>query len=147
MIEFKKLLAPENRGYLLDAAVFVINAALISVLARLFTQVTTSANSGDRLARLGVILFCFGLAFLQPIAALLKRRRAHEREPYLERPEPSFLFHPACYFLSKLIFLIAGTGSSSTSFTLTMRQKAPIILAFPRNCFSYFFSVCLHWRS
>ncbi|HEY6806686.1 MAG TPA: hypothetical protein VI306_24115 [Pyrinomonadaceae bacterium] len=40
----------------------------------------------------------------------MKRRRAHEREPYLARPEPSFLFHPAFYFLSKLIFLIAGAG-------------------------------------
>ncbi|HEY6806687.1 MAG TPA: hypothetical protein VI306_24120 [Pyrinomonadaceae bacterium] len=59
MIDLKKVLAPENRGYLLDAAVFVINAALISVLARLFTQVTEAANRQDRLARTGIIPVLF----------------------------------------------------------------------------------------
>ena len=110
MVGIRRLFSIENRGILLDVIVFLFNLLLMSVLARLFAELSRAENDSYNLARLGVILFCLGLAFLQPIASLLKRRRAHERNPGLERPKPQLLFHPFFYFLSKLVFLIGGAG-------------------------------------
>src|SRR5437763_8897614 len=106
-IDPSQLWTPRNRGLLLDVIVFVINLLLMTVLTRLFTQFVRQADE-DRMTQAAALLYCLGLAFLQPIGALLKRRRAHERQPELDLPTPNFLFHPIFYFLSKLLFLIAA---------------------------------------
>lgn len=110
MVNLQKLLVPENRGNLLDIIVFLVNLVLMFVLARLFADLARASNANDKLATFGVVVFCLGVVFLQPIASVLKRRRAHQRNPTLDRPRPRFLFHPVFYFLSKLIFLIASAG-------------------------------------
>lgn len=109
-ISFKTIFAPHNRGILLDIIVFVINLILMTILAGSFRDLLHQANE-DALAKVAAILFCLGLAFLQPGGAILKRRRAHQRLPELERPAPKLLFHPVFYFLSKLLFLIAAGGN------------------------------------
>jgi hypothetical protein len=105
----RRIFAVENRGLLLDFVVFIINVGLMMVLARLFANLVHTADT-DIVARVSIILFCLGLAFLQPTAAILKRRQAHQRVPDLDRPRPRFLFHPFFYFLSKLVFLIGASG-------------------------------------
>jgi hypothetical protein len=109
-INFKIIFAPGNRGMLLDIVVFVINLMLMTILAGQFRDLLHQANE-NALAKVAAILFCLGLAFLQPVGAILKRRRAHQRLPELERPAPKILFHPVFYFLSKLLFLIAAAGN------------------------------------
>ncbi|HEV7858846.1 MAG TPA: hypothetical protein VGO91_09480 [Pyrinomonadaceae bacterium] len=109
MIDYKKIIAPENRGILLDVVVFFINLISMIILTRLFVNLMRQANE-DKVAQSGVILFCLGLSFLQPIGAILKRRRAHQRNPDLAKPAPGCLFHPIFYFLSKLLFLIAASA-------------------------------------
>lgn len=109
MIDYKKIFAPENRGILLDAIVFLVNTVLMIVLSRNLANLLGQAKR-DTVARWAVILFCLALSFLQPLGALLKRRRAHERKPDLDMPSPGCLFHPLFYFLSKLLFLIAATA-------------------------------------
>ena len=109
MIQLGQIFAPRNRGLLLDVIVFVVNLVLMFVLAGLFANLVRAAQD-DQLARSGIILFCLGVVFLQPLGSILKRRRAHERNPDLDRPSPHALFHPALYFLSKLVFLIAAAG-------------------------------------
>jgi hypothetical protein len=109
MTDLRKIFAPENRGILLDLVVFFVNTGLMFVLARLLVELTREAKT-DATAQAELILYCLGLAFLQPVGALLKRRRAHERQPDLARPSPGCLFHPFFFFLSKLLFLIAAGG-------------------------------------
>jgi hypothetical protein len=105
-----KIHAPANRGILLDCVVFLVNLILLTVLTHLL-RTLFSQSKEDPFAKAEVVLYCAGLTFLQPIGALLKRRRAHQRSPELAGPEPGCLFHPFLYFLSKLIFLIAGAGN------------------------------------
>ena len=110
MSDFKKIFAHKNRGWLLDVVVFFFQLILLLILTRLFADLLRQAKA-DIFAQVALILFCLGLAFLQPIGALLKRRRAHERQPDLDLPSPKFLFHPIFYFLSKLLFLIAASAA------------------------------------
>jgi hypothetical protein len=105
-----KIHAPANRGILLDGLVFLVNLILLTVLSHLLRGLFSQSHE-DPFAKAEVILYCAGLTFLQPAGALLKRRRAHRRIPELEAPAPGCLFHPILYFLSKLIFLIAGAGN------------------------------------
>jgi hypothetical protein len=55
------------------------------------------------------VLFCLGLVFLQPTGAILKRRRAHLRQPELDHVPLGCLFLPAS-FLTQLLFLIGAAG-------------------------------------
>ena len=74
MSDFKKIFAHKNRGWLLDVVVFFFQLILLLILTRLFADLLRQAKA-DIFAQVAVILFCLGLAFLQPIGALLKRRR------------------------------------------------------------------------
>jgi hypothetical protein len=107
-IDLREIFAPRHRGLVLDAIVFFVNLVLMTVLVRSFSELVRGADE-DAASKAAIILFCLGLVFLQPVGAILKRRRAHERHPNIERPSPKFLFHPAFYFLSKLIFVLAAS--------------------------------------
>lgn len=105
----KKLFAHVNRGILLDVIVFLVNVVLMTVLSRQLRNLFKEANGADSLAQVAVVVFCVGLAFLQPIGAILKRRRAHERKPDLNHVPLGCVFIPA-YFLTQLVFLIGAVG-------------------------------------
>jgi len=105
----KKLFAHANRGILLDVIVFLVNVVLMTILSRQLRNLFHEANSSDALAQAAVVVFCIGLAFLQPVAALLKRRRAHLRKPDLHQVPVGCLILPA-YFLAQLVFLIGAGG-------------------------------------
>src|SRR6266446_8470964 len=101
----KKLFAHANRGILLDLIVFFVNVVLLTVLSRQLASLFQQANTYG-LAKAAVALFCLGLAFLQPIGATLKRRRAHLRKPDLDHVPFGRVFLPP-YFVTQLLFLIA----------------------------------------
>lgn len=105
----KKLLAHANRGILLDVVVFIVNLILMTILSRLLANLIHQAKT-DVIAQAAMVLFCLGLVFLQPIGAILKRRRAHLRRPDLDHVPLGRLFLPA-YFLAQLLFLIAASGN------------------------------------
>src|SRR6266566_228894 len=104
----KKLFAHANRGILLDLMVFFVNIILLTILSRQLANLFQQGNTYG-LAKAAVALFCLGLAFLQPIGAVLKRRRAHLRKPGLDHVPFGRVFLPA-YFLTQLLFLIAARG-------------------------------------
>jgi hypothetical protein len=104
----KKLFEHANRGILLDVVVFLLNVVLMTILSRQLANLFLEAKS-DTVAKLAVAGFCIGLAFLQPVGAILKRRRAHERKPDLNHVPFGRLFVPA-YFLTQLLFLIGASG-------------------------------------
>ena len=105
---FKKLFEHANRGILLDVIVFLVNVVLMTILSRQLANLFHEARS-DTLAKTAAAVFCLGLAFLQPVGAILKRRRAHERKSDLNHVPFGRLFVPA-YFLTQLVFLIGASG-------------------------------------
>ena len=105
----KKLFERANRGILLDVIVFVVNVILMTILSRQLNNLFHQANSSDALAQAAVVVFCIGLVFLQPVAAVLKRRRAHLRRTELDHVPAGCLILPA-YFLTQLVFLIGAGG-------------------------------------
>jgi hypothetical protein len=105
----KKLFERANRGILLDVIVFLVNVVLMTILSRQLANLFHQANNTDTLAQAAVVVFCIGLAFLQPIGAILKRRRAHLRKPDLHQVPVGCLILPT-YFLSQLVFLIGAGG-------------------------------------
>jgi hypothetical protein len=155
-IDLGKILTPRNRGILLDVVVFAFQLVLMTVLTRLFADLVRQAHQ-DFTAKVIVVFFCLGLAFLQPLGAILKRRRAHHRHPGLDVPAPRLLFHPIFYFLSKLLFLIAAgaqlvdlvygeaeTGSSASYFGLPPWLFTTLFLGIPalaiaNTAIAYFF--------
>jgi hypothetical protein len=104
----KKLFEHANRGILLDLIAFLVNVVLMTILSRQLANLFHQANT-NTLAQAAVALFCLGLAFLQPIGAILKRRHAHLRKPDLDHVPLGCVFLPA-YFLIQLLFLIGATG-------------------------------------
>lgn len=107
----KKLFAHTNRGILLDVVVFIVNLILLTILARQLSNLFQQANTEETraLPKIAVVVFCLGLAFLQPLGAILKRRRAHLRKLDLHQVPAGCLILPA-YFLTQLIFLIGASG-------------------------------------
>jgi hypothetical protein len=107
----KKLFAHANRGILLDAIVFVVNLILLTILSRQLVNLFHQANMPEphALPKTAVVVFCLALVFLQPIGAILKRRRAHLRAPDLYEVPAGCLILPA-YFLTQLVFLIGASG-------------------------------------
>jgi hypothetical protein len=105
---FKKLFEHANRGILLDVIVFLVNVVLMTILSRQLANLFHQANT-DTVAKAAVAVFCVCLAFLQPIGAILKRRRAHKRKSDLDHVPFGRLFVPA-YFLTQLVFLIGASG-------------------------------------
>jgi hypothetical protein len=83
----------------------------MTVLSRQLANLFQQANTADSraLPKTAVVVFCLGLVFLQPIGAILRRRRAHQRQPGLYEVPAGCLILPA-YFLTQLIFLIAASG-------------------------------------
>src|SRR5258708_35211062 len=108
-INFSSIIHLRNRGILLDVIVFLVNLVLITILSRLLANLIHEANQ-DRAAQTAMVLFCLGLVFLQPLGAILKRRRTHLLRPDLDHVPLGCLFLPAC-FLAQMIFLIAAAGN------------------------------------
>src|ERR1700687_1900312 len=104
----KKLFEHANRGILLDVIVFLVNVILMTILSLQLANLFLEART-EKLAQAAVAAFCLALVFLQPIGGLLKRRRAHLRRAELDHVPAGRLILPA-YFLSQLVFLIAGSG-------------------------------------
>jgi hypothetical protein len=104
----KKLFERANRGILLDVIVFLVNVILMTILSRQLANLFHQGKT-EPLAQAAVAVFCLGLAFLQPLGAILKRRRAHLRKADLDHVPLGRVFLPA-YFLTQLVFLIGASG-------------------------------------
>ena len=108
MISFRKVIAPRNRGILLDAVVFLSQLALMRILVRLLGDLIHEARE-DATAKVEAALFCLGLCFLQPIGVLLKRRRVSQRHADEEYVYSKSVNNFGCYYLiAQLILMDAG---------------------------------------
>jgi hypothetical protein len=77
MIEFKQILAKQNRGLLLDVTVFVFQLLLIRLLTTLSLGFVSHAE-GSAFAQAVIGLFLAGLFLLQPLGGDLKRWSFHQ---------------------------------------------------------------------
>jgi hypothetical protein len=144
-IDLGKIFTPHNRGILLDVVVFVFQLILMTILSRLFANLIHHANE-DIIAQASIGLWSLAIVFLQPVGAILKRRRAHQRHPALDVPAPYFLFHPIFYFISKLLFLIVAStkiaelvyGEIRTSLFILLFIGVPV-LAIANTAIAYLF--------
>jgi hypothetical protein len=78
-LPFGNILAPRNRGILVDLIVFGLNLTLMWVITRLSFGLAQEAERKDLFATLAIGLFFGGLLFLQPLGPILKRWSFHER--------------------------------------------------------------------
>jgi hypothetical protein len=149
VIYFKKILEPKNRVILLDAVVFFVNLILMTVLARLFADVTQDAKT-DVQSKSATIAFFLGICLLSPVGAILKRRSAHQRNPDLGTDTVGCLWLP--YFLSQLMFWIfagvmygelleqtSGDSSASTRLFLPLFIGIPLAAVFNTLVFFFYF--------
>jgi hypothetical protein len=102
----ENLFQRRNLGLLLDVVVFCLNVLLITVATRLFA--TLARRASDSIVSLVATgLFCLSLAFLQPLGAILKRRRARaQRAPALDLESYAVVLGIG-YFVSQLLFLLS----------------------------------------
>ncbi len=107
------LAAPSNRGALLDVLSFLCNCLIVFALGHFFAELAALPRDGAASTlTLGSLFFFIVIA--QPVAGLLKRRRAHQRMPSLALPDPQPLFWIGFYFLHAFLFaLLAGTDLGS----------------------------------
>jgi hypothetical protein len=108
MMDFRKIIAPANRGLLLDAVMFLFQVALMRILVRLLDALIHKAQE-DGTAKAEVALFRLGLCFLQPVGAMLKRRRISQRRAEEEYARSQLFKNFGCYYLiAQLILMSAG---------------------------------------
>ncbi|HEX3561184.1 MAG TPA: hypothetical protein VHU19_18490 [Pyrinomonadaceae bacterium] len=149
MIDFKKILEPGNRVILLDVIIFLVNLILMTILARLFADLTHAVKS-DTGAKMMVIVFCLALCILSPVGAMLKRRGAHQRNPELGADNIGCLWLP--YFLSQLMFWIfagvlyaelleqiSGDENASKGLFMPLFLGIPLVAIFNTLIFFFYF--------
>jgi hypothetical protein len=151
VIDFSKIVEPKNRAILLDVVIFVVNLILMSVLARVFAGVTHDAETNDVHAKSAMLVFCLGLCLLSPAGAILKRRRAHRRNPELGAEAVGSFW--LLYFVSQFAFwLFAGVmyvellgqmygdTSASTRLFLPLFFGIPLAAGFNTLIFVFYFT-------
>jgi len=116
---YKRLLAKENRGLLLDLVVFVLNLFLMRRLTGYAIDVFRFADAGDQLAQLALLLACVAMWVLPAAGAVLKRWHFHRRlraakEKFeFDSTAAGCLFNPLFYFCLNLVLvsaILAGLG-------------------------------------
>ncbi|MDT7604575.1 MAG: hypothetical protein QOF61_2572 [Acidobacteriota bacterium] len=108
MLDVRKIIAQQNRGILLDVVVFLFQLALMRVLVGALADLIREAQE-DATAKAEVALFCLGLCFLQPVGAMLKRRRLSQRRADEENAYAQVVKNFGCYYLvAQLILMGAG---------------------------------------
>ena len=107
---FRKLLAPENRGILLDLVVFIINLTLMIFLTRLTKNLAEQAEE-DVSAKALIGLFFAGLFFLQPLGPVLKRWSFHQEGRFDESSAMGCLLFWFMFFYLVMMLLVSATAT------------------------------------
>jgi hypothetical protein len=113
--KFSQVLAPRYRALLFDLAALLFNLVGLSVLAVGYTNLAALSLAGQAWAKVTVAGFYLLAAFLQPVGAVLKFHRTHERNPNLRPTAQAFLRGAGClpigvYFALQLTFLFIGAA-------------------------------------
>lgn len=108
-LDFRKLLAPRNRGILLDIIVFLINLILMGLLTRLSMDLADEAET-DILAKAAVGVYFAGLFFLQPLGPVLKRWSFHQQHKFESESVAGCLLLGLMFFYLIMMLLISSAA-------------------------------------
>jgi hypothetical protein len=111
-IDFGWVLAPRYRAVWLDLAAFVFNLVALLFLTDQLANLAHQAGAGNLAAKQGMAIFCLGLAFLQPVGTLLKRRSFHQRHPNLNSTfvaDHRRWILPVYFLLQVMLLIFAST--------------------------------------
>jgi hypothetical protein len=101
------LLAPSNRGLLLDLVVFVLNVFLMRLLSGIFIDLFKAVSAENPLAKFLLSLVCLALWILPAAGAVLKRWSFHHRTQPVQSALSGCLFNPLFYFCLNLVIMSA----------------------------------------
>lgn len=143
MFDAKKIFAPHNRTLLLDCLIFIVNTLLMFALAKLLAALAVQVRSDDPYAKLAMGLYLASLVFLQPVAAILKRRRAHARngERFADWGDNPMNRIWLLYFIAQLMFSIFGSvilveaANQLSGKSYTVSLVAPLFFGIPALAF------------
>jgi hypothetical protein len=106
----RKLLAPNNRGIVLDLAIFLAGLFLVRALVILANGVVRAASQDFR-AQVAVGLFFAALLIIQPLGPVLKRWSFHQRNTFdTDSGAGCFLFWFMVPYLV-MLFVLCGTAA------------------------------------
>ena len=108
-INFRAILAPRNRGILLDVLVFLISLTLMRALT-IFAMSLVNEAETDALAKGAVGLFFAGLLFLQPLGPILKRWSFHQRFKFKTDSAAGCLLIWFMFVYLTMMLLISGAA-------------------------------------
>src|SRR5688572_30056764 len=109
-VDFRKLLAPRNRGILLDIVVFAVNLILMGLLTRLSKALIDEAET-DILAKATIGVYFAGLFFLQPLGPVLKRWSFHQQHKFESASGAGCLLLGLMFFYLIMMLLISSTAT------------------------------------
>ena len=109
-INFRAILAPRNRGILLDVFVFLISLTLMRALTMLAMSLVNEAET-DTLAKVAVGLFFAGVFFLQPLGPILKRWSFHQRCKFKTDSGAGCLLIWFMFIYLTMMLLLSGTAT------------------------------------
>ena len=103
------ILAPRNRGVLLDVVVFLASVLLLRVVTILSLNLVHRAEE-DVLAKLAVGFFFAGLLFLQPLGPTLKRWSVHQRAAFTAGSSAGCLLFWFMFVYLAMMLMISGAA-------------------------------------
>jgi hypothetical protein len=109
-VDFRKLLAPRNRGILLDIVVFAVNLILMGLLTGFSKDLIDEAET-DILAKTAIGVYFAGLFFLQPLGPLLKRWSFHQQHKFESESFTGCLLLGLMFLYLVMMLLISSTAT------------------------------------
>lgn len=107
--DLSRLLAPQNRGILLDVVVFILSVLLLRVATILSLNLVHRAEE-DVLAKLAVGFFFAGLLFLQPLGPTLRRWSFHQRNNFTTNSSAGCLLFWFMFVYLVMMIIISGAA-------------------------------------
>ena len=104
------VLAPNNRGIVLDLVVFVVSLLLVQTLAMLANTLVHAAGEDVR-AKLAIGLFFAALVLVQPLAPILKRWSFHQRNSFSAESSAGCLLFWFMFVYLAMMFILCGVAA------------------------------------
>ncbi|MGB9180508.1 MAG: hypothetical protein WCB68_14845 [Pyrinomonadaceae bacterium] len=120
-INFRVILAPRNRGILLDVAIFLVSLVLMRAVTMLSMNLVRQAEE-DVSAKVALGLFFAGLLLLQPLGPILKRWSFHQRTKFSTDSIAGCLVF--CYMFFYIVIMMLISLMASLNFLEAFRDSS-----------------------
>ena len=124
-----KILAPTNRGLILDLVVFAVGLLMARVLVILANTVVRDAHE-DVYAKLAIGLFFAVLVFIQPLGPVLKRWSFHQRTAFSADSDAGCLVFWFMFVYLVVMFALCGVAAVVLGEVFSTGPDAGVVFAF-----------------